>query len=149
LERCKLIEFALMMNGDEVGMVVIDGIADLANAINDEDEATRVVSLLMKWTKEYNCHIATVIHQNKSDNYATGHLGSAIMKKSEIVIAVTKDEIQFDTSTVECTMSRGVDFKPFKLVINKEGMPEIDSVAIQVANDEELFSSKINPNAQF
>ena len=136
LERCKIVEFALMMYGDEVGFIVIDGIADLATGINDEDEATRVVSLLMRWTKDYQCHIATVIHQNKNDNFATGHLGSAIMKKCEIIISVTKDAQNYSESTVECTMSRSVDFKPFKLVINSEGIPEIDNVVIELNNDE-------------
>ncbi len=137
-ERCEIIEFALLMNGDEAGFVVIDGIADLATGINDEDEATRVVSLLMRWTKDYNCHIATVIHQNKNDNYATGHLGSSIMKKCEIIISVTKDPQNYAESTVECTMSRSVDFKPFKLLINGEGMPEIDNVVLEI-NEDDIF----------
>lgn len=63
---------------------MIDGIADLAMAINDEIEASRVVSLLMKWTKLYNIHITLVIHQNKNDEYATGHLGSAILKRLNV-----------------------------------------------------------------
>lgn len=145
-ERCKIIEFALMMHGDEAGFVVIDGIADLATGINDEEEATRVVSLLLRWTKDYNCHIATVIHQNKNDNFATGHLGSSIMKKCEIIISVAKDSGNPFESVVECTMSRGIDFKPFKLVINRDGMPEIDSVTIQV--DDNDFE-RINNNEPF
>ena len=144
-ERCKIIEFALLMHGDEAGFVVIDGIADLANAINDEDEATRVVSLLLKWTKDYQCHIATVIHQNKNDNFATGHLGSSIMKKCEIIIAVTKDQTDGYKSMVECTMSRGMDFKPFSLVI-RDGLPEIDDVMIQVDNND---FERINDSTPF
>jgi hypothetical protein len=142
LERCQIIEFALMMYGDEVGFVVIDGIADLANGINDEDEATRVVSLLLRWTKDYQCHIATVIHQNKGDNFATGHLGSSIMKKCEIIISVTKDAQNAYESVVECNMSRGVDFKPFKLMINNEGLPEIDNVTIQVDDNFERINQE-------
>lgn len=135
-ERCELVEFALTMHGQQAGLVVIDGIADLATAINDEDEATRVVSLLMRWTKDYHCHISTVIHQNKNDNFATGHLGSSITKKCEIIISVTKDETDPFSSIVNCDMSRGVDFKPFKLYVNKEGLPEIDNVSIEVAEND-------------
>ena len=143
-ERCQIIEFAMMMHGNEAGLVIIDGIADLATAINDEDEATRVVSLLLRWTKDYNCHIATVIHQNKGDNFATGHLGSSIMKKCEVIISVTKEGWD---SIVECQMIRGAqDFKPFKLAINSEGMPEIDSVAIETG---EVDFSKINNKTPF
>ena len=130
-ERCKIIEFALMMHGDECLMCVIDGIADLAKAINDEEEATRLVSDLMRWTAEYNIHIATVIHQNKQDNYATGWLGSAIMKKCEIILQVTKDTANPYTSFVECALSRSEDFDKFELSINHDGYPVIGGVDIQ------------------
>jgi hypothetical protein len=150
VERCKIIEFALLMHGDEAGFVVIDGIADLANAINDEDEASRVVSLLLRWTKDYQCHIATVIHQNKNDNFATGHLGSAIMKKCEIIISVTKDPADNYKSIVACDFTRGLDFKPFSLVINHEGLPEIDNVVIEVDNNFKVMSDeKINDDLPF
>ena len=92
LERCNIISHALEKFKDNIGYVLIDGIADLAKCNNDEEEATRVVSLLMKWTKIYNCHITVVIHQNKGDNFATGHLGSSIMKKSEVIISVEKQK---------------------------------------------------------
>jgi hypothetical protein len=142
-ERCDIIEFALMMQGDEAGLVIIDGIADLATGINDEEEASRVSTLLLRWTKDYNCHIATVIHQNKGDNFATGHLGSMIMKKCEVIISVTKDNYD---SIVECQMIRGTqDFKPFRLSINGEGMPEIDSVTIEIDNNDFERINELTP----
>jgi len=125
-ERCEIIEYALGRIG-QVGFVVIDGIADLSYAINDEEEATRVVSLLLKWTKQYNCHIATVIHQNKNDNFATGHLGSSIMKKCEMIISITKDKGDRYSSIVECEMSRGMDFDKFAFSINEMGLPFINN----------------------
>lgn len=149
-QRCDLIEHAFKTYGDQVGFVVIDGIADLAKAINDEEEATRVVSLLMRWTKDYQCHIATVIHQNKADNYATGHLGSSITKKCEIIMSVTKDENNYNESTVKCEMSRAVDFKPFKLVINPDGIPVIDDVIIDIDNRFSVIDEPmINEEAPF
>lgn len=121
-ERCQIIEYAFTLFGDRTGFCVIDGIADLAFAINDEQEATRVTSILLRLSKVYNCHISTVIHQNKNDNFATGHLGSSIMKKAEAIISVTK---KGDISEVACDMIRGVaDFEPFEMSINQEGIPE-------------------------
>jgi len=126
MERCEIIDFALEKYKDNIGYVVIDGIVDLASAINDEIEASRVVSLLMKWTKIYNCHITVVIHQNKNDNYATGHIGSAILKKAEAIIPVTKDIDNSCKSTIECDMIRGVaDFADFELEIQDNGLPII------------------------
>lgn len=140
-ERCDIIDRYLVKAGDQTGFIVIDGIADLANAINDEIEASRVVTLLMKWTKTYNVHICTVIHQNKNDNYATGHLGSSILKKSECVISVTKDENDNSRSEVNCELIRGTyDFGKFYFMVNEKGLPEVEfSNSIQ-----ELTSPFIN-----
>ena len=137
--RCDLIDLALMQHGDEAGFVVIDGIADLANAINDEDEATRVTSLLLKWSAIYDCHIATVIHQNKNDNFATGHLGTAVMKKAEVIISVTTDPKNKSVSYVECDLIRGgMGFERFKLSIDSYGMPSVDDVKYsKIENSEE------------
>ena len=128
-ERCTIIEFGLEKWKDSLGFVVIDGIADLATAINDEEEASRVVSLLMRWTKIYNCHIHVVIHENKGDSYATGHLGSAILKKAETIISVKKDAQDFRRSHVSCNLIRGTaDFNDFSFIINEEGIPEVEVV---------------------
>ena len=51
LERCQIIEYAFKLFGEKTGFCVIDGIADLANAINDEVEATRVTGILLNLTK--------------------------------------------------------------------------------------------------
>jgi len=127
LERCSIIDRYLLKAGQITGMVVIDGVADLANAINDEIEAARVINLLMKWTKVYNIHIQVVIHQNKNDNYATGHLGSGILKKAECIISVTKDESDNTKSRVECDFIRGVsEFDKFDFAINDKGLPEVE-----------------------
>jgi hypothetical protein len=132
-ERCDMIERYLKLAGEHTCLMVIDGIADLATAINDEIEASRVVSLLMKWTKLYNVHIIVIIHQNKNDNYATGHLGSAILKKSECIISVTKDPDNSLRSEVNCDLIRGTsDFDSFSFVINENGLPEIEANDIYI-----------------
>lgn len=125
LERCAIIEHALAKFKENIGLVLIDGIVDLATEYS-ENEAIRVVSLLMKWTKIYNCHIIVVIHQNKENNFATGHIGSAIMKKAEAILSVEKLVDNTRKSRVKCDMIRGVsDFNEFDIEITDEGMPVI------------------------
>jgi len=124
-ERCQIIEHAFKLWGENIAFCVIDGVADLATAINDELEATRVSTMLLRLTKVNNCHISTVIHQNKNDNFATGHLGSSIMKKAEILLSVSKSKNDKDRSEVSCDLSRGIDFEPFEILINKDGIPEV------------------------
>lgn len=126
IQRCEIIEYALEKYKDSVSFVVIDGIADLATAINDEEEATRVGSLLLRWTKQYNVHICTVIHQNKSNDMATGHIGSMIIKKAEVVIAVEKNNDDKSVSTVKCDLIRGaMEFEEFSFSIDDNGKPYI------------------------
>ena len=134
MERCKIIDRALEKMHNDVSFVVIDGIADLAMAINDEIEASRVVSLLMRWTKKYNLHIVNIIHQNKNDEYATGHLGSAILKKSECIISGKKDISDTSQSEVKCDLIRGAgDFDDFEFRIDEHGLPHvIDNYTLQV-----------------
>jgi hypothetical protein len=125
MQRCEIIEFSLNKFKNSLGLVAIDGIADLAKAINDEEEATRVGSLLMRWTSEFNIHIITVIHQNKGDNFATGHLGSMIIKKAEAVIGVERDADDRARSKVTSDNMRGVaDFDDFYFEII-DNMPKI------------------------
>lgn len=125
-ERVELLEFIFEKYKEHLALVIIDGIADLVSAINDENEATKIVTILLKYTALYNCHILTVIHQNKLNEFATGHIGSAIMKKSEIIISVTKCKKDKDSSDVQCDYSRGQGFEPFVLTINEHGYPYVD-----------------------
>ena len=125
-QRCDIIGYILEKFKNSIGMAIVDGVADMARAINDEEEATRVTSLLMKWTEIYNIHMVVVIHQNKTNNFATGHLGSSIMKKAEAVISVEKDEQDYNISRVKCDMIRGTeDFDDFDFEIDSNGIPNI------------------------
>lgn len=106
-----------------VGLVVIDGIADLVADVNDIDASNKVVQKLMEWSTLYSCHIVTVIHSNYGSNKPTGHLGSFCEKKCETQISLEKDE---DTKriTVTCKRSRNRGFEPFDFIINERHFPQ-------------------------
>ena len=132
LERCDVVEYALSYF-QNIGLVVIDGIADLVKAINDEEEATRIVQCLMRWSKQYNCHIITVLHQNKNDNFATGWVGSLIMKKAEVIISVNKGKGSDKPSTASCDYARGMDFNDFDFHI-ENGIPVLSDEYNELAS---------------
>jgi hypothetical protein len=143
LERCDIINHFIEKRSYGISFFVIDGIADLAMAINDEIEASRVVSLLLKWTKVYNIHICVIIHQNKNDNFATGHLGSSIMKKAECIMSVTKDSSDSSKSEISCDYIRGaMEFDKFTIAIDENGMPSVDHEFKAVNNEEPTFYEK-------
>ena len=112
-------------NTPAVGLVIIDGIRDLMLDINNPREATLIVNYLMKWTEEFNLHLHTVIHQNKGDENARGHIGTEINNKSETVLRVEKDKNEDSISTVEAVYIRDVSFPPFAFRINSEALPEL------------------------
>jgi hypothetical protein len=144
IERCNIIDRFIEKRSYGVSLIVIDGIADLAMAINDEAEASRVVSLLMKWTKVYNIHICVIIHENKNDSFATGHLGSSIMKKAECIISVTKDPIDNLRSEIKCDYIRGtMEFDRFSIVIDDNGIPAVDPDFKPVEKKEKNFYEKL------
>jgi len=120
-ERLKIIEYAIEHTAN-VGFVVIDGIKDLINSINDEAEATMIASKLLKWTEEQNIHIVTVLHQNKSDNNARGHIGTELMNKAETTLSVSKNEQDKDISIVEAQYCRNREPQPFAFEI-ADGLP--------------------------
>ena len=120
----ELIEYSLTI-WTQTGIIFIDQVADLAKSINDEAEAVAIVRNLERITKEKDIHICCVIHQNKGDNYATGWLGSQIMKKAETVINVEKEEKNRDVSYINPSLTRSQDFEGFGIRINKFGLPEL------------------------
>ena len=119
-ERLKYIE-RIVNNYNDAFLIVIDGIRDLIPDINNAVDATTLTSKLMKWSAEKNLHIINVIHQNKIDNNARGHLGTELVNKSESVITVVRKDDKI--SIVKPVNMRDLDFKPFAFGVNEDGVP--------------------------
>lgn len=131
IERLEIIKHAIDKFRDSIGVVIIDGIADLVNSINSEDEANEILHKFMKWTVDYNIHIIGVLHQNKGNDFATGWIGTQILKKAELVIGVEKAKEDPKYSRVYCDVIRGAkEFPDFNFFINQDGHPEISSTFI-------------------
>lgn len=126
-ERTEMIDWAIMEGnpGKEIGLVVIDGIRDLINDINSPEDATQIATRLLKWTADAGCHIVTVLHQNKGDTNARGHVGTELVNKAETIISVTRDETNKAVSIVSPEDCRDKDFEPFAFTVNDAGLPEI------------------------
>ena len=123
-ERLAIIDDAISQI-EGLGFVVIDGIRDLVYDINSPSEATCVISKLMQWTDEYQIHLHTILHQNKSDENARGHIGTEINNKAETIIQIDKDKDDSNISKVESVHTRSKDFLPFAFCINAQSLPEL------------------------
>ena len=109
----------------KVGLVVIDGIADLVSDVNNLEESNNVVQKIMEWTAKFDCHIITVIHSNFGSSKPTGHLGSLLEKKCESQIELELNTVHTEQVTVKCKRSRGYSFETFSFKINDIGLPEV------------------------
>jgi hypothetical protein len=126
-DRIDFIEWFLYekLEREKIGVVIIDGIADLCSDVNNIEESNAVVQKLMSWTKELNCHIITVIHSNFGSDKPTGHLGSFLEKKCETQIQLELNTINKDLVTVSCKRSRNAPFEQFSFKVNNYGLPEV------------------------
>lgn len=112
-------------NTQNVGLVVIDGIRDTVQDINDNAEATERVGDLLRWTEQRNIHILTVIHMNKGNDQIRGTIGTELQNKAETVVSVVVDPANKDVSIVTAELCRDKGFEPFAFSINEQGIPFI------------------------
>jgi hypothetical protein len=110
-----------------LGVIIIDGIRDLVFDINNSTEAVETTGRLMKWTDELNIHCLCVIHQNKGDTNARGHLGTELVNKGETIISVTKEEKEKSISIVEPEQCREKDFETFAIRVDDNKLPYVDN----------------------
>lgn len=123
-ERMKLTDY-IMQTNKNLGLVVIDGIVDLASkGVNDEEEATAIASKLLEWTDKNNCHIAVVLHENKNDRNAKGHLGSYIVQKAETTVSLCKSETTPGASDILPEYTRNKEFPA--MIMNVTGYDTIE-----------------------
>ena len=120
--RFGFIEWLIMESEyrDNIGLVAIDGAADILESVNDLDLSNKIVQGMMKWSSKSGAHICTVLHRNHNTDKPTGHLGSAIMKKSETVAFVTKDGENVNVTPEYC---RNYPFGEFSFAVDRDWFP--------------------------
>lgn len=126
-----------------IGLLIIDGVADLVSDVNNLEQSNEVAQKLLEWSGNENCHIITVLHRNFGSNKPTGHLGSAVLKKAETVVFVEKED---DAVLVTSEYSRNQPFENFTFSIDKNWLPYVvDEMKIK-EEIENKFNQKNKPN---
>ena len=123
--RLAITEEAIGMIPD-LGLVIIDGIRDFIHDINSPGESTDVISKFMQWTDDRQIHIHTVLHQNKNDEHARGHVGTELNNKAETIMQIEPDKDDKSISIVEAIHSRDREFEPFAFRVNDDSLPELE-----------------------
>src|SRR5690625_1993467 len=122
-QRVALIDEIVTITPD-LGLLVIDGVRDILTSINDEKQATNICNLFLRLTEQHNIHIVGVLHQNKGDFNARGHIGTEMINKAETTVSVTVEKDK-EVSKVEVEYSRNKAFEPFAFRVNMFGLPEV------------------------
>jgi hypothetical protein len=122
-ERVEFIEWLLTESkyAGKIGVLSIDGVADLIENVNDLESSNEITQKLMKWSSDYNLAIITILHRNFESSKPTGHLGSAVLKKAETVVFVNKEDT---IVTVTAKYTRNMPFDDFQFRVNEQGIPE-------------------------
>ena len=122
-ERRGLLKEAVTRYGPD--LVIVDGIRDLVNDINDGVLAQEVMEELMQLAADQNCCIVGVLHQNKGseDHNLRGWIGTELMNKAFEVYACEKLLPQ-RVFKVEQTLTRKYDIEQAMFFeVNGDGLP--------------------------
>jgi hypothetical protein len=111
-------------------LIVIDGIRDLLSNINDPDECTEVIVWVEKLILTHDIHLQNILHLNKTDNNARGHLGSELLNKAEVTIELELDD-KTGCSLIKCESSREKPFETFAFTHGEDGLPMLVDAPIQ------------------
>ena len=110
-------------------LVIVDGIRDLVNDINDGVLAQEVMEELVHLATQQNCCIVCVLHQNKGteDHNLRGWIGTELMNKAFEVYACEKLMPQ-RVFKLEQTLTRKYDIEQtLYFEVDEQGLPRATS----------------------
>ena len=121
-DRMPLLEEAILEYKPD--LVILDGVRDLVNDINDGILSQQVIERLMNLASEKDCCIVSILHQNKAseDKNLRGWIGTELTYKSFEVYECSKDSDRI--FSVKQTMTRKYDIiDTLQFVVDAEGLP--------------------------
>ena len=128
-DRRRLIETAVSEYHPDV--VVLDGVRDLVDDINDQKMSQSAIEMLMRIASSQHCCIVCVLHQNKAseDHNLRGALGTELTNKAFEVYSCTKDAGRL--FCVEQVATRKYDIMDvMKYLVGDNGIPYLPSVSL-------------------
>ena len=128
-EQIKESILAALASCGPVFTLILDGVADLVNSVNDEAECNGLVVWLRALAVRHDCPIICVIHSNESvqsGDDGRGHLGKQLIRKAESNLLLKKTG---EVTTVTSDKQR------------KAPITEKDGVAFQWSDEAQMHVS--------
>lgn len=103
-----------------IGLIVLDGLADLIYNVNEIEASKKLVTRLTQWADYLDVPLIIALHTNKDGKDATGALGGFVNKKASYTIKC-EPEYENGPSQIRPYYTRnGQNFKPFFLTNDEE-----------------------------
>jgi len=110
---------AYLQTESKCAILIIDGLLDLIENMNDEGESKRLIRILKRWGKEYGVLIVTALHVGKKDFTSIGHIGSAVDRYAQSVLLIEKEKDGSLTLSPKYRRSC-IGFKPINIVYDHQ-----------------------------
>ena len=105
-------------------LIALDICSDLVTNANDIDQSNYVVNKLAELAEKHSTHVLCSIHLSRNGE-ATGHLGSALLKRSDLVVRLKRID---DVNCVFPQYARDEPFPPYGFKIQNGKAVLIDSI---------------------
>lgn len=106
-------------NNNNCAVLIIDGLLDLIENMNNEIEAKKVIKFIRKLAKKHDMIIITVLHLSKKDKMSIGHIGSSSDRYAQSTLEVEKTKDNTFTLSPKLLRSAGW-FDPIELSWNDD-----------------------------
>lgn len=106
----------------EIGLIIIDQMADLVMDINDRESTSRLIDKIAEWTDVTGAILGGALHVSKNSSLMTGVIGHELSKKMDSGFYVEKMR-ETKQSKVVHLLSREEDVETFYFTHNEYGYP--------------------------
>jgi len=123
-------------------LVILDGIRDLVNDINDGVLAQDTIERLMHLATEVNCCMVCILHQNKSaeDKNLRGWIGTELTHKAFEVYECEKDSNRI--FSLKQALTRKYDIlDTLKYIVDENGIPQLATAEEIIENEQRLHNT--------
>ena len=100
-------------------VLVLDGLLDAIDNMNNEVEAKQVIKFIRKLAKKHDVLIVTVLHLSKKDKMSIGHIGSSSDRYAQSTLEVEKNKEGHFILAPKLLRSAGW-FEPIEICFNEE-----------------------------
>ncbi len=140
-ERMAAVEVAVLFSKPD--LLIIDGLADLMDSINDEGATRAILQWLDHLAVQYDCAVISMLHLNYGSGKIGGWIGTGVLKKFTDSFMLTKSEAGFFTAKHEGRGESAPDLQ-FRIIcpagerVGYWGTKEVEISPLTKEDEEEL-----------